>query len=280
MDGAAVEGEALEVASRLRHRVGDEEYPAFARRQCDADGGGVDVDAVGDQPRVDARMIEHGPDEARIAVADLAHGIEQVRRHRGAGPERGGGDIVARIGVADADHDAGRDEPRDLLGRDGLGGDREQQVRQQPPRVLVAHEVALGHRPNVVRVVGALARNTQVRALEMKAEEAGDGPLRGFGAGDQHRVRHRLDVGDEGGEDRRRAEAGVDRADIGEIGHGRARADQVTAATIDLEVDEAGRECATVDLDDRRTIRDGADAVDDPVANDERSVIVPGVAVE
>ena len=53
--------------------------------QRDADRGGIDMDAVGDQPGRQRASVEGGAGQPRLAVADLAHRVEEMRDHRGAG---------------------------------------------------------------------------------------------------------------------------------------------------------------------------------------------------
>ena len=81
----AVQLEAVEPGPGDRHRVGDEEdavLPAL-RRQRHPQRRRRHVDAVGDQPGGDALGVERRPDEPRLAVAELAHRVEEMR-HRAA----------------------------------------------------------------------------------------------------------------------------------------------------------------------------------------------------
>ena len=58
--------------------------PRLARSAI-ADGRGIDMDAVGDQPGPQRAGVDRGADQPGLAVADLAHRVEEMRDHRGAG---------------------------------------------------------------------------------------------------------------------------------------------------------------------------------------------------
>ncbi len=79
-------------------------------------------------PAPERAQIERRADHAGIAIAELALRVEQMRDHRRAGFGRGAHNGVGRIGVADADDDAGLVQARDLVGRHRFGGDGDEEV--------------------------------------------------------------------------------------------------------------------------------------------------------
>ena len=62
--------------------------------------------------------VERRAGQAGLAVADLAHGVEEMRDHRRAGFSRSRGGRIAGVGMAEADDDAGlRQAPRSARAR-------------------------------------------------------------------------------------------------------------------------------------------------------------------
>ena len=96
-------------------------------RHAIAHGDRVDVDAVADRPGDDTGVGEGGADRTGIAVAERAHGVEQVRDVAGTGGAAGGELGGRGIGVAERHDDAPSDERRDHVeGAGQLGRDRRQ----------------------------------------------------------------------------------------------------------------------------------------------------------
>ena len=60
----------------------------------------IDVHSVGDQLDGHPRILQQGDDRTRLAVVDRSHRVEQMRRHRRPGLDRGPGLGVGRLGVA------------------------------------------------------------------------------------------------------------------------------------------------------------------------------------
>jgi F-type H+-transporting ATPase subunit delta len=68
---------------------------------------------IGELLRTAANIVA---DQSGLAVAHLAHGIEEMGRHRGAGPKCCHGLLVGRVRMAETDHDTSTNQPRDGLG--------------------------------------------------------------------------------------------------------------------------------------------------------------------
>ena len=83
--------------------------------------------AVGDAPAPDVAAGQGRADEAWHAVAELAHGVEEMRGGSGARVEGGVRGLEVGVGMAEGDEDAGRGEPPDLVCRDAFRGDGEKQ---------------------------------------------------------------------------------------------------------------------------------------------------------
>ena len=254
-DGAAAERDRRELGADRRHGIGDE---IDARRpglgtQRRRDGAGMDVEAVGDQAAPDIARIEHCADKARTAMAELAHGVEEMRREAGAGREGGAGDFVGRIAMADRDMDARRGEARDLRRRNGLGRDRRQHMLDAGRGQAL--EIALLHGADEVRIMGALARDREMRPLDMDAEAAGDVCGDGVANGRDRRRGHGGAVGDQRRQQRRGPEAGMGGADRTHALDGRRVIEQRAAAAIHLQVDEAGGDEAAIQHDPLGSLR-------------------------
>ncbi len=87
IDRAAGELKTLDIGAGGRHGVRDEEDAAGRTlgAERDADRRRVDMDAIGNEAGMQGAQIERGPDDARLAVAKLALGVEQMGHHGGAG---------------------------------------------------------------------------------------------------------------------------------------------------------------------------------------------------
>ena len=151
-----VQREAVQVGPRHRHRVGDEEdavRPALRRQRQPASTTGATWIAVRDQPRPHPLGVERRPDQSRLAVAELAHGVEEMRHHPRAGRE--GRRRLRRAGVAvpEAHHRPRRRQRRDLLRRDaGSGATVTTSTGSRPRRVAEEREVRL--RPSAGSAAG------------------------------------------------------------------------------------------------------------------------------
>ena len=247
-------------------RVGDEDDPAVGlAAEGDVEGGGVDVDAVGDERHRDPVVGEDGPDHPRLAVVQRRHGVEAVGDQPGAGVDGGAGLGQRRRRVADR-HDRppagqgadGRDGPVDL-GPQGHQPDGAGQGRQ-PLRVGRADQ-GTG--------VGAVGP-AEEGALEVGAGDPGPG------RGAVGRRRDPVDpgpvglqrCGDQGREPGRRALGGEEGVEAVPVGGGGGGGHVDVVDPVDLEVDEPGGQdaighrpggrhdrgdAAVVDLDQSRT---------------------------
>ena len=158
-----------------RHGVGHQEQPA--RRAFgapgDPQGGGVDMEAVGNDPAPHRAGVEGCADHAGSAALQGAHGVEEMRGAGGTGLDHGHRLFIGRVGVAEAHDRAARDQAADLAGRDLPGG----HGHQQPGDFGRQHrrDVGIGHRPHEALIVDALAGRREVRSFEMKSCDAGSG---------------------------------------------------------------------------------------------------------
>jgi len=141
------------------------------------------MNAVGDQAGMHSLAVQHRTDDTGLAIAELAHGIEQMGRHAGPGLEGGHGLIVAGVGMANADNCTRRREPGDLCGRHGFGGYGAEQVGQGRGGRTETLKVCRVHRTDQRRVMRSLAGQGQMRPFQMQSDEAGDAFGRGGNAG-------------------------------------------------------------------------------------------------
>ena len=286
VDGAAVQRERGHVGADRRHRVGDEEYPGRSAlgAQRDRDGRRIDMDAVGDQPGPQRFRVDRGSDQARLAVADLAHRVEQMRDHGGAGFGRRRREAVGRVGMAEADDDAGRQRaPR-------CAADRRSRARRSSagpascgaPRSGPRHRLRSsgGSGPGRARPCGS--------STDADLRDAGRGTPAASAAPPRRRQRPSAAV-----------ISGVSVISVASsavVPNGACAAQMVRivstsgrslsmtpAAAIDLQVDEAGHQHAIVDLDEGRArleVLQRQDALDRIARNDERGLVMPLLAVE
>ena len=241
------------------------------------------MDAVGDQAGMHGLAIQHRAHDARLAIAELAHGIEQMRGHAGPGIEGGHGLFVAGVGMADADNGASSGEPGDLFGRHRLGGHGAKQVGQRCSRSAKALEIGLIHRTDERRIMRALAGQSQMRPFQMQADKAGHARI-----GCRHACGDGLDidlgrVGDQRGQQGGGAELRMSRADGADGIKRRGIVEQHPAATIDLQVDEAGHNHAAIELQALgmvRNFRPGNDAGDIAELDQQRRIVGPALAIK
>ncbi len=184
--------------------------------------------------------------------------------------------------MADADDETGLAQPRDLVRRDGFGGDGGQQVRQRLARLDQRQQIGFVHRADQrgswaplratlrcgpsrwrPRKPGTAARTASTPAAIVAAVLLA-------GVGNQRR---------QAGGGAELSEGGADGADGFDAG---IEIEQGAAAAIDLQVDEARREDAAAH---RHALRVGGrvggdDGFDPAVGDDQRRAIPPGFAVE
>ena len=131
------------------------------------------MDAVGDQPGRQRADVERRADQARLAVADLAHRVEQMRDHRGAGLGMAARRRVAGVGMAEADDDAGaRPAPRSARGVTDSGATVVSSTGRLPARRDQRRLVGLGHRPDQRRIMRALAARSRDAGLRDAGRES------------------------------------------------------------------------------------------------------------
>jgi len=208
----------------------------------------VDVDAVGDDLGVDAVVEQHSARRAGIAVVQALHTVEGVRRLAQAaiGGSGDAGDICAGVaqGKLDALADAGLDQLQravKLRGNSHQPGD----AAGEPHAIFGG----IG-RPQMVRRLGALVLDVQVRAFQMNAQmgravcrlRAGADVLDG-GGGVRLRGGHRR--GQVGGDAMSGEVAGHAMEGRGGRIHGVA-----PVRAVDMDVDQARRNRQAVSRDD------------------------------
>src|SRR5690606_16462923 len=89
---------------------------------------------------------------------------------------------VGRIRMTDADNGARSRELSNLRGRDAFRSDGADQIGERFCRVYQSGEIALSHGADQGWVVRSLARQRQVRTLEMEAKKARNALVRGGNA--------------------------------------------------------------------------------------------------
>ena len=212
------------------------------RRVMSGHSAGIDVDAVGDELHVD-RVVEQGRDgDARRAVVDPGHGVEQVGRRAGAGRISSPGHLGGRRRVTDRHGDLAAGEPGDELARAGqLGRDRDQP--QAADERLERRPLHVRRDPQVGLVVRAAPGGRQERALEVEPERLG---------AVRRRVRH--PIADALGERRSSSSGAVTAVGRNEVTPRRSSAPShaversriahrvVAAPAVDVDVDEPGGE--------------------------------------
>ena len=285
IDGAAVERERSHVGADRRHGVGDQQDLARGSfgAQRKRHRAGMDMDAIGDDAGVETACVDRRAGQPRLAIADLAHGVEEVRDDRRAGLGEGRRSGIAGVGMAEADDGAGLGQRHDAARLDGFGRDRGEQDRQIPARRDQRRLVGVGHRPNEDRIMGTLARDGKMRPFEMQAEKTGHFFPGGPGAGGDGHGGDRRRVGDQRRQQRRGAERrmcpadGFDRGDVGMV------VEHDAAAAIDLDVDEAWDQQAGAGLDLGHAGRNGAigqNGLDQAFVDDESRIVMPVGAIE
>ena len=148
--------------------------------------------------------------------------------------------------MAQADHGPGSAKPADLLWRHGAGRDRHHQRGQRLCRIAQQRQIGLGHRPDQGRVMRPLAPWVQMRPLQMQSKK----PRHALAAGRNPRCDDLGNglgrIGDQRGQQARRAKLGMGGADMGQgVGIRRAIHGN-SAAPIDLQIDQPRRKDAPV----------------------------------
>ncbi len=247
------------VARCCGDRVGDEDG-AFARRLPHrARGLGGEMDAVDDDRDVDVVACERRADDARVAMQQRAHRVEEVGDAAGAGVERGVRLRDGCVGVAERHDDAAREQHVDERARAGeLRCERHQPHGAGVEQALEQRQVGVAARR---RFVGAETVGREERAFEVHAEDPGP-----CGIVDRHFAHRRehllLRARDQRWEIRRHA--GLEQRVPSAAVRGGVCIEEVDAAeAVHLQVDEAryrepaaalaaeaeGRDAAVRDLD-------------------------------
>lgn len=178
---AAIEGQFGKIRVGLRYGISNKEDSPIGRfgAQRDPDGRRVNMNAISNQPDMNDSSMPGRADHAKFAIAQLAHRIEQMRRHADPGSKRGGSLIEASIGMPQTDHNLGLDHSRDLCRSDGFRGDDDQQIRQGSAGGDQACQITIIHRPDQRRVMRALASLREMRTFQMQADKTGHSLLGG-----------------------------------------------------------------------------------------------------
>ena len=213
----------------------------------EADRGGGDVDAVADEFGVEVRVVEDGTEDAGLALAERAHGVEGVGGGGGSGGDGGLGFGEGGVGVAEAYLHAGICGVLDQLesaGLRGFGGEGEE-LDVAAGGLLEAVEEGEAGRLEEMSWVDAAPGVREERAFEVDADGGGfAGRGGGFDAsGDA--VQGLLDGfygrGDGGGEIVAGAVAGEETAYGAEAFGGRGH-HVMAGGTVDVDVEERGGE--------------------------------------
>ena len=130
------------------------------------------------EDQLDDHVVAHecGTGDARVAVSERPHRVEEVRDGERAAVERSVGFLCGRVGVPAGNGDAAREQQVDQLERAGkLGCERDEangsRVEQPLEHVGVRVEPAF-------EKVRAHARRGEERALDVHAEDARAARLR------------------------------------------------------------------------------------------------------
>ena len=188
VDGAAVERERCHVGADRRHRVGDQENLGRAAlgAQRDGDGRRIDMDAVGDQPGRQRPVSIAAPASPGSRLPIWLIALNRCVTMVAPASAAAAGEAVARVGMAEADDDAGPGERLDARGSTVSGATVVSSTGSRCARRDQRRLVGIVHRADQRRIMRALARHRQMRAFEMQAEEA------------RHLSPRRLDAGRDG----------------------------------------------------------------------------------
>ncbi|MNZ65913.1 hypothetical protein D3C78_841140 [compost metagenome] len=243
IDAPAIQFKTVIVRADGGHGVGNEKNAARtilgAKRY--ADRRGIDMETVGDQPAIQLAVRKCRSHQPRLAVAERAHGVEEMCHHGCTGLGIGRRHAEARIGMAETDDDAGLAQRRNLLLGYVFRGDGCQHEWKLRLAARQNRKIGRFHLSDQRRIMGALACDGKMRPFEMQAEKAGHPSLVGDDAGFGGSGGNVRPVGDECDHQRRGAELRMGRADAGNAFHIRLIVEHHAAAAIDLEVDEARR---------------------------------------
>ena len=207
----------------------------------------VHVDRVGDRPHCDPFVGEDRRGDPRLAMGHRRHRVEQVRGVAGARLDPGLGLLEGRARVPERDDDTfGREHPDELERARQVGRERDDRDTGRPAPAGCQSGVGPAKERRVVR---AIAVGAQERALEMQPQRycpavAGRRPL----LEDGQRL---LDASGGRGDDRRQEGCDPGRGD--RLAHGpdggRVVRGVVASRAVDLEVDQAGGQQQSVELD-------------------------------
>ncbi len=146
------------------------------------------------------------------------------------------------------------------------------------PRLDQKARVGVGHRSDMALWMRALATRIDERTLDMHPERSRDVLAAGF-----ERVREHLGrIGHDRRRQRSGPEATVRRDDAADRFRRRRGVEEIAASAVDLPINEARRNDAAAEIDDRRHrfLVDGDDCADLTALDDERAVVTPTVAVK
>ena len=248
IDRPPVQLELREVRTHTGHRIGDEHEPVQpVRAQGHAQGGRVNVEAIGDDAAPSFTAFESRAHHAGRTMVQAGHGVEQVGHARHAHIERAARQIIVGIGMADRKDDPGLTQSTRLAWFQIFGGDREHYPPCTRPRQQ--RDKAVIQRTKMVFGMDALARRVQHRTFHMNADAPrnirSNGVVNGIQpCGD--------DIGP--GADKRRQHAGrsepcVGPGDSGDALHAGFVVEEDAAAAVHLNVDEAGDKNAARQID-------------------------------
>ncbi len=168
--------------------IGDQDAVGGVGAQRHAQHAGVQVHAVGDDGVVGPvrrRLVAHEPGQARLAVVEGWHGVEDVRQCSGAGVQGGEAGVVGCGGVAERDGYARvgllevcyQGEGAGEFGREGDQFENRGGVGEVVDAFWAGAGAGAGAAgvevDKVAGVVGAFFRGVQVWAFGVGAEEGG-----------------------------------------------------------------------------------------------------------
>ena len=230
------------------HRIGHDREPVGpGDPPGDVEHRRVHVDHVRDRPHRHPLVGEDRHGDPRLAMGHRRHRVEQVRRVAGAGLDPGLCLLEGRARVPERDDDAlGRQRPDELERARQVGRERDD---RDAGRAAPAGRQSRVRPAQERRVVRAIPVRAQERALEMQPQRrrpavAGRRPL----LEDGQRI---LDPSGGRGDDRRQECRHAGRGDRLAHGPDRTRLIRrvVAGRAVDLEVDQAGGQQQSVELD-------------------------------
>src|SRR5574341_154557 len=136
--------------------------------------GGIDVDAVGDEAHRHPWIIQRRPDDARVAVAERAHGVEEMRHVPDPAGEGRPPLVVGGGGVPGGDDDPAPPRLSDQRARspqlrsEGENLHQARMAAKQPP------ELCHTWTAQVPDLMCAVIRGTEERPFDVDPQHAGD----------------------------------------------------------------------------------------------------------